>query len=108
MGFAHRAKITAIVRWRFFRVPPILKRGSNEFYGIRVVAVLEDPTNVHTIPNGERLLTILNKSSPLVVARVSPRKIWFASIPSSETPPLKNGGDFFSLNYDPCSYSNGI
>ena len=71
------------------------------------MAVLEDPTNVHTIPNGERLLTILNKSSPLVVARVSPRKIWFASIPGSETPPLKNGGDFFSLNHDPLSYTNG-
>ena len=26
MGFAHRAKITAIVRWCFFRVPPNLKR----------------------------------------------------------------------------------
>ena len=41
------------------------------------------------------------------MARVSPRKIWFASIPGSETPPLKNGGDFFSLNDDPLSYTNG-
>ena len=41
------------------------------------------------------------------MARVSPRKIWFASIPGSETPPLQNGGDFFSLNHVPLPYTSG-